>query len=522
MGIDPLNKSLSKDEPTVYQDPILNEEFMAELKTTPITFSLDGRDRAFRAHGHTLHDIATLRIGEFPRIPDIVVWPECHSHVEQLMNFAVKHNVAIIPFGGGTNVTGAVECSPDEQRMIVSLDCSQMNKILWIDECNLVARIESGIFGKDMERRLEAKGYTVGHEPDSYEFSSLGGWVATRASGMKKNRYGNIEDLVVALRAVTPMGEYRSSGAYPRISTGPDMNHMLLGSEGTLGVITEVSLKIRPIPPVRKYASFVFPDFETGIRFMREVARQRCQPASLRLMDNEQFEFGQALRPAKGPFGLMLDGIKHFYLTRLKGLDIKKICVSTILMEGSASDVAAQEAKLNDIGLAHDGIPAGEHNGKRGYQLTFVIAYIRDIGLDYGTVAESFETSAPWDRVSAVVANTKHRIESECIARKFSHYFISARVTQVYDAGACIYFYFGFNYGSMPMMEAVHVYDELETIARDEILASGGSLSHHHGVGKIRRKWLPTVLSSSSIEVLKTIKRTVDPKNIMASGNLLF
>jgi len=495
---------------------------MTELKLTSVTFSLDGRDRAFRAHGHTLQDIATLRVGQFPRIPDIVVWPECHSHVEQLMSLAVKHNVAIIPFGGGTNVTGAVECSPSEQRMIVSLDSSQMNQILWIDDHNLVARIEAGIIGKDMERRLEEKGYTVGHEPDSYEFSSLGGWVATRASGMKKNRYGNIEDLVVALRAVTPTGEYCSSGAYPRISTGPDLNHVMLGSEGTLGVITEVSLKIRPLPPVRKYASFVFPDFETGIAFMREVARERCQPASLRLMDNEQFEFGQALRPAKGPLGLLLDGIKHFYLTRLKGFDIKKICVATIVMEGSASEVAVQEAKLNGIGLGHGGIPAGEHNGKRGYQLTFVIAYIRDIGLDYGIVAESFETSTPWDRVAAVVANTKHRVESECIARKFSHFFISARVTQVYDAGACIYFYFGFNYGSMSMVEAVHVYDELETIARDEILASGGSLSHHHGIGKIRRKWLPAVLSSSSVQVLKSIKHTVDPNNIMATRNLLF
>merc|ERR1712071_45578 len=195
--------------------------------------------------------------------------------------------------------------------------------------------------------------------------------------------------------------------------------------------------------------------------------------------------------------GLFLDGIKHFYLTRLKGLDIKKICVATIVMEGSAPEVAAQQDKLNAIGLEFQGIPAGEQNGKRGYQLTFAIAYIRDIGLDYSIVAESFETSTPWDRVVDVVTNTKHRIESECIARKFSHYFVSARVTQVYDAGACIYFYFGFNYGEMDVWDAVRVYDELETIAR--------------------KKWLPAVLSSSSVQVLHQIKQTIDPKNIMAS-----
>jgi len=339
---------------------------------------------------------------------------------------------------------------------------------------------------------------------------------------MKKNRYGNIEDLVVALRAVTPKGEWTSTGTFPRVSTGPDMNHVMLVSEGTLGVITEVTLKIRPVPPVRKYASFVFPDFDNGVQFMRHVARERCQPASLRLMDNQQFKFGQSLRSGSGPFGFLLDGFKHFYLTRLKRLDPDKICVATIVMEGSVKEVAIQEEKLNSIGIQYHGIPAGENNGKRGYQLTFVIAYIRDIGMDFGMVAESFETSAPWDRVVHVVNNAKQCLERECISRKFSHYFISARVTQVYDAGACIYFYFGFNYGSMHVLEAVHVYEELETLARNEIMASGGSLSHHHGVGKIRKKWLPAILSSSTIEVLHSIKKTIDPQNIMASGNLVF
>ena len=161
--------------------------------------------------------------------------------------------------------------------------------------------------------------------------------------------------------------------------------------------------------------------------------------------------------------------------------------------------------------------------------------------MDYGMVAESFETSAPWDRVVNVVNNTKDRLHKECTGnissflllfpsttivfisdRKFSHFFISARVTQVYDAGACIYFYFGFNYGSMTTLQAVEVYEELETIARDEIMASGGSLSHHHGVGKIRKKWLPAVLTSNAIKVLHSIKSTVDPQNIMAAGNLVF
>jgi len=504
-----------------YPDPLICQAFLDELPTS-ITRSVEGMDRLFRSHGHTLHDVYHMKTASFGRIPDVVVWPECHKDVEEIISLAVKHNVAVIPFGGGTNVTGAVQCPEEEHRMIVSLDTSQMNQILWIDEEGLCAHIEAGIIGKDMENRLMAKGFTTGHEPDSYEFSSLGGWVATRASGMKKNRYGNIEDLLISLRAVTPQGEWHSSGQFPRVSTGPDMNHILLGSEGTLAVITEVTIKIRPLPPVRKYGSYVFPEFELGVNFMRHVARDRCQPASLRLMDNEQFVFGQALKTSSGYLSYLANAISHFYLTRIKGFDMSKICVATVVTEGTAEEVAAQEAKIHSIAVKYQGMAAGGNNGKRGYQLTFAIAYIRDLGFDYGVIGESFETSAPWDRVSNVIKNTKYRLELECINRKFPGYFISARVTQVYDAGACIYFYFAFNYGSMDVSDAVDAYGEIEIIARDEIMTSGGSLSHHHGVGKIRKRWMKSVLTPSAFRVLEAIKESVDPKNIMATRNLIF
>lgn len=249
----------------------------------------------FRAHGHTLHEIFTLRESNFERIPDLVVWPKCHEDVVVLVQLAVKHNVVIIPFGGGTSVSGALLCPENELRMIVSLDTSQMNRILWIDHQNLTARIEAGIFGQDLERTLASYGLCTGHEPDSYEFSSLGGWVATRASGMKKNVYGNIEDLLVHVKMVTPVGTAERSCQVPRISSGPDIHHFILGSEGTLGVITEVTLKVRPLPEVQKYGSIVFPDFEPGVKFLREIAKQQLKPASVRLMDNEQFIFGNIL-----------------------------------------------------------------------------------------------------------------------------------------------------------------------------------------------------------------------------------
>lgn len=368
--------------------------------------------------------------------------------------------------------------------------------------------------------QLQAKGLCVGHEPDSLEFSSLGGWVATRASGMKKNIYGNIEDILVRVRMVTPQGTVEKSCQVPRMSTGPDVHHMILGSEGTLGVVTDVSLRIRPVPEAKIYGSVVFPTFEAGIMALREIAKQRCAPASIRLMDNEQFRFGQALKGEEGSFFKSLwDGIKAIYLTKFKGFDPHKLAVATLLFEGTSDEVLIQQRRIYEVSSKFGGIPAGEENGKRGYMLTFVIAYLRDLGFEHYFLAESFETSVPWDRVANLCVNVK-----ECIVRRCAELGVkyrplaTCRVTQSYDTGACVYFYFGFNY--MDLNDPLQVYDDIESAARDEIMANGGSLSHHHGVGKLRKKWLKKTISDVGMQMIKSVKESIDPQNIFGNGNL--
>uniref|UniRef100_W5MJ60 Alkylglycerone-phosphate synthase n=2 Tax=Lepisosteus oculatus TaxID=7918 RepID=W5MJ60_LEPOC len=503
------------------QPPILNEGFMQDLKASAIPFSHEAEDRIFRAHGHCLHEIFALREGKFGRIPDLVVWPNCHNDVVKIVELACKHSVCVIPFGGGTSVSSALECPPEENRTIVSLDTSQMNRILWIDEKNLTAHVEAGIIGQDLERQLNESGYCTGHEPDSMEFSSLGGWVATRASGMKKNVYGNIEDLVVHIKMVTPRGVVEKSCQGPRMSTGPDVHHFILGSEGTLGVVTEVTMKIRPVPEYQKYGSVVFPNFEQGVACLREVAKQRCAPASIRLMDNSQFQFGHALKPqVSSIFTSFLDGLKKFYITKFKGFDPNQLCVATLLFEGDREMVLQHEKQVYDIAAKFGGLAAGEDNGQRGYMLTFVIAYLRDLGMDYYVIGESFETSVPWDRVLDLCNNVKERIVRECKERGVQFPPLSTcRVTQTYDAGACIYFYFAFNYRGIS--DPIVVYDQIEHAARDEILANGGSLSHHHGVGKLRKHWLPETISDVGLGMLKSVKEYLDPDNIFGSRNLL-
>lgn len=377
MNLSEMNKPQPLPSPDKYPSPQISPEIIQKFQQQNLSISIEGVDRLIRAHGHTLHDIYILRESFFKRIPDLVVWPTCHNDVIKIVELATTHNLVIIPFGGGTSVSGAVSCPLDETRPIISLDTSQMNSLLALDKENLSATFESGIIGQDLERTLQERGYTSGHEPDSYEFSSLGGWVATRASGMKKNIYGNIEDLLLHVKMVTSQGTLQKSTQVPRMSCGPDFNHVILGSEGTLGVITEVTIKIRPLPKCKRYGSIVFPNWEAGVKCMREVAMQRCQPASIRLMDNVQFQFGQALRPVPSYFGLILDGLKKAYITKIKGFNPSQMCVTTLLFEGDENDVNVHEKKIYAIAAQSGGIPAGQTNGERGYCLTFVIAYIR-------------------------------------------------------------------------------------------------------------------------------------------------
>lgn len=519
IGIDPTKEPKIPPTPTNFPDSRLPEKMRLELEKIALV-SIDGMDRLIRAHGQTLKDIAQLRSNSFPRIPDAIIWPETHEQVEQIVSCASRNQFVIIPFGGGTSVSGAVTCPVNENRPIVVLDTSDMNSILWLDKEQLLARVQAGIIGQDLEREMRARGFTVGHEPDSYEFSTLGGWVATRASGMKKNTYGNIEDLIVQIKMVTPRGVIEKNCRVPRISCGPEWDHIVMGSEGCFGVVTEVVLKIRPLPPVVHYGSLVFPDWESGFWFEREVARQRLQPSSIRLMDNEQFRFGQALKTKNSWGGVLLDGLKRLYITKIKGFDPAKLCVVTLLIEGTSEQVADREKKLNAIAAQFGGIPAGASNGENGYTLTFVIAYLRDVAMQYDVVAESFETSVPWDRTLALCANVKKRVRDECEKRGLDKYFISHRLTQTYDAGCCIYFYFAHNISAC--VDPVTTYEEIEEAARDEIIACGGSISHHHGVGKLRKKWYTDTVSEPGRQLLLATKKTLDPDNIFALANIAF
>lgn len=219
--------------------PILNEGFLDALNDNFSRFSIDDKERMMHSHGHCLQEIWQLRNGKFKRFADAVIYPDNTKHVEKIVQLANEHNVVLVPYGGGTNVTQALMLEEKEKRMIVSLDMTRMCRIKWVDRANMTACIEAGIIGGDLERELKKYDVVLGHEPDSIEFSSLGGWISTKASGMKKNVYGNIDDIVQAITLVTPTGTLERYNLCPRVSHGQELNHFVLGSEGNLGVITE-------------------------------------------------------------------------------------------------------------------------------------------------------------------------------------------------------------------------------------------------------------------------------------------
>lgn len=510
----------------------LNDDDVDLLKSTFTKLSFSVPDRIRHGSGHAQEDIYLIRSGSVTqiRLPDAVVWPSSGDEVMKLVSMAKSRGWCLIPFGGGTNVSHATRCpSRDaEARPILSVDMKLMNGILWVDEEDGLAHVEAGITGRALVEEMARRGYTIGHEPDSFEFSTLGGWIATKASGMKRNKYGNIEDIVKSVRVTGSKGllwrgnRDDETAVYGRESRGMDLNSVAIGSEGSFGIITSAVLRIWPLPECQEHDSVIFPDFEHGLRFARDVARLGSNlPSSVRLLDNAHFRLGQALR---GDSSLVERGLTHLWkmlhpVARSCSPD-SAVC-TTILFEGTREEVRSQQKAIKSLASKHGGTCVGARIGKSGYELTFAIAYLRDFALTYNFLAESFETFAPWSKVDSIIQATKERIKREHRLRCLpGEAFVGSRVTQLYHEGACLYFYFCMNIRGVDNPSSV--FAEIEHAARQEILAGGGSLSHHHGIGKLRSDFTKEMDSDAYHSFMASLKESVDPSNTFGVRNGAF
>jgi alkyldihydroxyacetonephosphate synthase len=495
-----------------------------------ISWKVSYEDNELIRHGsgHSLADIWDVRNGSVGRVPDAVVWPSSEGQVVELIRMARSRNWCLIPFGGGTSVSQATKCpSIDlDPRPIISVDMTDMRRVLAVDEENEVAHVECGITGKELVQEMKRLGYTIGHQPDSYEFSTLGGWIATKASGMKRNKYGNIEDIVISVRVAGPEGimAHGSRGddfpVWGREATGLELLSVVLGSEGCLGIITSAVIRIWPLSKMQDYDSVLLPSFDHGLSFVRDVQRlgSRC-PASIRLLDNDHFRLGRALRANPDS---MLQSLQQsageLYLKWRKNFDSMSTVCTTILYEGSREEVDSQKQMLKKLISRHGGFSLGAALGEQGYNFTFLIAYLRDFALTYNFLGDSFESFVPWSRIKTVVDSVKDRIRREHAQRCLpGSPFIGCRVTQLYHEGACLYFYFSMS--SANVTNPSRLFLEIEHAAREEILRLGGSLSHHHGIGKARSAFLDDIDSPHWINAKQNLKRALDPDNIFGAQN---
>jgi alkyldihydroxyacetonephosphate synthase len=528
ISVDPFNEAFVQSLDDINLVPCkIQGTALKSLKLEVPNISQKNEDRIRHGTGHSQEDIYLIRSKEIFRVPDLVVRPASVSEVESLIKFAKLNEWCVIPFGGGTNVSNALRCPSHElePRPIVSLDMRDLCQILWIDEENGIAHVEAGITGRQLEQGLAIRGYTMGHEPDSIEFSTLGGWIATKASGMKRNKYGNIEDIVKSVCVMGPDGVLKHGSddkrhVWGRESCGIDLRNLILGSEGCMGVITSASIRICRIAESKDYDSILFYDFQTGLRFVREVARLGSDcPASVRLLDNEHFRLGHALRPdANSVVASFTNYCFGSFVKWKANFDTKTMVCATLLFESNTAEVKRQKRAIQRISDLYGGVRLGSAAGRASYELTFMIAYIRDFALSYYFLGESFETFAPWSQIETIITETKAKIHQEhekrCLPGKP---FIGCRVTQLYHEGACLYFYFCMNFAGVPNTSAV--YSEIEHEARSVILANGGSLSHHHGIGKLRASFLPTIDSEPFRGVVHKLKHAMDPDNIFGARN---
>jgi alkyldihydroxyacetonephosphate synthase len=525
----------------VYKEPVgitgldfcecaLSPDEVESIRDIVSRISIAAGARARHGTGHSHEEAYQLRRHGSLRVPDMVVWPSSEGEIQSLIEKAKECSWNLIPHGGGTNVSHATKCPAKsaDPRPIISVDMTALKRIMCINEEDGIAHVEAGIIGRDLIEQLGRRGYTIGHEPDSLEFSTLGGWIATKASGMKRSKYGNIESIVVDIRVAGSAGLFwqgtnkDATTAIGRQSRGPDLLSLFLGSEGCLGIITSAVIRIWPTPPVQRYDSIIFRDFNVGLQFVQSVSKLGpFMPASVRLLDNAHFRLGQALREEQSFLQLCGKHVMKLLSPSFRSMSGDAMVCATMLFEGYEDEVRAQYQRIKLLATQYGGVFAGPGIGQSGYELTYVIAYLRDFALSFNFLGDSFETFAPWSKVKEVVTATTARIKAEHELRRLpGEVFVGCRVTQLYHDGACLYFYVCMFCGNIN--DASSVFTEIENSARQEILQHGGSLSHHHGVGKVRADFLQKMDSEALRDGLMALKRGFDPENIFGAGNGVF
>jgi alkyldihydroxyacetonephosphate synthase len=501
------------------QDPALPDDLWEALEQAVSRefVSLDPLDRVVHARGKSLRDLIWQRTGELPRVPDVVVRPGTEDDVAAILEAAMRFDAVVISFGGGSSISGSLEAAATETRPVISVDLERLNQVLEIDGESRLARVQAGVFGPDLEEQLAARGYTFGHFPDSFTHSTLGGWIATRSSGMQSDRYGDIADMTKGLRAVTPSGTLVTRPV-PATSTGPSIREMVLGSEGRLGIITEATVHVRPIPVKRVILGYLFPTFAIALNAMQEIAAGEYSVSVTRVSDAHETQFSFAMRVQPTLMDKLQSRALRIFLRHRLGWDLNEMCLSFIGYEGSEQHVAAQRRAVGKLVKRHGGLCIGAGPGALYDQKKFDIPYIRDYLLDRGAAGDVSETATTWSNLKPLYAAVT-AAANDAFAQVGVRGYVMCHLSHSYHAGACLYFTFAFKASSPTAMAAE--YEVVKSAIQQAFVDNGATLSHHHAVGTEHAPWLEQDISAPGVAMLEALFVGTDPGQHLNPGKIV-
>ena len=463
--------------------PRLDADVLAALAKTA-EVGTDAETRIRHTGGKSTPDLLRIRRGDTSRTPDAVVTPADHEEVMGVLELATEHGFAVVPFGGGTSVVGGL--SPDAPAF-VALDLRRLDRLLEVDETSRTATLQVGLRGPRAEALLAEHGYTIGHFPQSFEWASIGGFAAARSSGQSSAGYGRFDELVVGMTVATPAGTLEL-GRAQKSATGPDLRQLILGSEGAFGVITSLTVRIRPAPRAKVYEGWRFPDFATGTAALRRLAQDGPTPTVLRLSDETETLVGLARTETIG---------------RGEGSG----CLAIVGYEGEPEEVAGRRERTHAVLAGAGGTDLGAGPGESWAHGRFGAPYLRDALLDVGAFVETLETATFWSNIPRLYEAVKAALPGHVVMCHISH---------VYASSASLYFTVvsgGIDGGAD--------WDEAKTAVNEAIIAAGGTISHHHGVGTDHKDAYAQEIGTLGVEILRAVKHRLDPAGILNPGILV-
>jgi len=450
-------------------------------------------DRIRHAGGRSTPDLLRRRRLR-QRAPDAVVLPADHDAVGALLRLAAERDIAVIPFGGGTSVVGGVHPDAGARRAVIALDLQRLSGLVRFDEISGEAVLLAGTRAPEAERLLGERGFELGHYPQSYRYATIGGFAAARSSGQNSAGYGRFDAMVTGIRMATPTGDL-DLGRAPASAAGPDLIRLVLGSEGVFGVITEVRVQVHPTPAQRIVESWTFPDFETGAEALRSVVQAGASPTVIRLSDEAETRVSLA------------------QIGRI-GRALSTGAGAVTVFEGEQAE--SRRARTAELLAAAGGTSSGRSAADDWMRTRFDGPYLRDALLDAGVFCETLETAASWSGLHGLRAAVTQALR-DGFARAGARCVIMCHISHVYPTGASLYFTVLAGIRSEPLA----VWSAVKSDVGDAISAAGGTITHHHAIGRDHAPWLEQEIGETGIRILRAVKRELDPSGIMNPGVLI-